>query len=144
VTPLDPDNPVVRLCVAGIAAEGAGRGEEAAALYRTAWQLASDNLERSAAAHYLARADGTAVGRLRWNRAALEHALAAGDSAATFLPSLYLNLGHSLEEDGDLAAAQAAYRAAELALTRDPGLAESLRPALVRAAERVARANESG
>ena len=144
MTPLDRDNPVVRLCVAGIAAEGTGHGADAAALYRQAWQLASNDLERAAAAHYLARVAANAGERLRWNRAALDHALAAGDRAVAFLPSLYLNLGHSLEEHDDRAAARTAYQAADSALEGgDAALADTLRPALRRAAERLRRAEES-
>lgn len=103
---IDPDNPVVRLCAEGIAAEGQGRHEEAAALYREAWAIHSDDYEACIAAHYLAREQETLQDALTWNQAALDHALLVEeDRIAGFLPSLYLNLGwsHEVLEDRVLA-----------------------------------------
>lgn len=103
---IDPDNPVVRLCAEGIAAEGQGRHEEAAALYREAWAIHSDDYEACIAAHYLAREQETLQDALTWNQAALDHALLVEeDKIAGFLPSLYLNLGwsHEVLEDRVLA-----------------------------------------
>jgi hypothetical protein len=140
---VDPENGVVKLCVAGVQAEQAGDGEGAAELYRQAWAMHRNDLEASIAAHYLARVQADEGARLAWNRAALERAEAAGDEAASFLPSLLLNLGHSLEAVGELADASAAYDRARTALTcLDPGLAESLRGAVERARLRVALSDQ--
>ena len=136
---IDPENAVVKLCVAGVQAEQAGDGEGAAELYRQAWAAHSNDLEASMAAHYLARVQADEGARLTWNRMALERAEAAGDGAESFLPSLLLNLGQSLEAKGELASAAAAYDRARTALAGvEPGLAESLRGALERARLRVA------
>lgn len=136
---------VVRLCVSGVQAEQAGDGERAAELYRQAWGAHSNDLEASIAAHYLARVQADEDTRLAWNRTALERAEAAGAAAASFLPSLLLNLGHSLEGIGEIAAAAATYDRARIALERvEPGLAESLRAPVDRARNRVAAALRLG
>jgi hypothetical protein len=109
---IDPRNPVVRLCAAGIEAEMAGATAEARATYEAAWQAAVSAYDRAIAAHYVARLVATDDERLRWNRRALSEALRVTDRqlVAGFLPSLHLNLGHSYETQGDLGAALDHYR----------------------------------
>ncbi|HEX6128588.1 MAG TPA: hypothetical protein VF071_06165, partial [Candidatus Limnocylindria bacterium] len=136
---IDPENGVVRLCVAGVQAEQAGDGERAAELYRQAWDARGNDVEASMAAHYLARVQADEGARLAWNRTALERAEAAGEGTASFLPSLLLNLGHSLEAMGELADASAAYDRAWIALeSLEPELAEPLRAPVDRARKRLA------
>jgi hypothetical protein len=107
---IDPENPVVRLCAEGIAAEGQGQHEVAAALYREAWAIHTDDYEACIAAHYLAREQETLQDSLKWNQLALDHALAVTDDRiAGFLPSLYLNLGWSHEVLEDPVTARACY-----------------------------------
>ncbi len=109
---IDPDNPVVRLCAEGIAAEGQGRHADAAALYQKAWTIHTDDYEACIAAHYLAREQETLQASRAWNQLALDHALAvADDRIAGFLPSLYLNLGWSHEVLGEPVKARACYLA---------------------------------
>lgn len=135
---LDPENAVVRLCQAGIRAEQAGDSDVAAARYGEAWEASSSPAEACVAAHYRARVQPDAGARLRWNARALELAAASGD-LDSFLPSLELNLGSSLEELGDREGAARHYRAAAEALDRletDP-LAASLRGPISRALQRV-------
>jgi hypothetical protein len=141
MTGIDTANPVVQLCAAGIAAEQAGDGERATALYRRAWEARTDALDAAMAAHYLARVQSDAAARLQWNQLALDEALLAGEPAASFLPSLHLNLGHSHEETGDLGNAAVAYQRAMAALDGlDAGLRESLRGPIERAQRRVTAA----
>lgn len=138
---IDPENPVVKLCVAGVQAEGSGDGGRAAALYRQAWDARTTALEASMAAHYLARIQAGAAERRHWNQLALEHALAAGEAAAAFLPSLHLNVGSSHEDAGELADAAASYdRAAASLEGLEPDLAASLEAPIDRARRRVASA----
>lgn len=107
---MNPDNPVVKLCIAGTQAEFNGRIDEARALYRQAWQTAQDDYEACIAAHYLARHQTDPHETLRWNQEALTRAEAVGDGRAdSFYPSLYLNMGHSYELLGDQAEAQRYY-----------------------------------
>lgn len=111
---IDPDNPVVKLCAEGIAAEMQGRHDEALALYRQAWESRGDDYEACIAAHYLARQQATLADSLAWNQVALDHALAApAERIGDFLPSLYLNLGWSHEVLGDTVQARACYVAGD-------------------------------
>ncbi len=77
---IDPNNPVVRLCAAGISAEMAGRLDEAAGLYQQAWDARADDYDACIVAHYLARVQRTPSEALRWNQESLRHAEAVNDS----------------------------------------------------------------
>ena len=95
---MDPDNPIVRLCVEGMKAEGAGQPDRAHALFEQAWENARDDFERCVAAHYVARHQATPEDTLLWNQESLRRAQAVErDKVQAFFPSLYLNLGHSYE-----------------------------------------------
>lgn len=116
---MDPDNAIVRLCRAGIEAEGAGRPDDARALYEQAWAEHQTDFEACIAAHYLARQQGDPHAVLRWNVEAIERAMASGDERTFgFYPSLYLNLGWSFEMIGDQASARTNYLLAEAYLDR--------------------------
>jgi hypothetical protein len=110
---MDPDNPVVKLCAAGMAAEGDGRRAVAKALFEQAWAARTDDFEACIAAHYVARHQETPESEFAWNREALTRADAVTDERVRdFYPSLYLNLAHSLERLGRLAEAYAQYSVA--------------------------------
>ncbi len=114
---IDPDHPIVRLLADGVAAELQGRSDEAAELYGRAWASRTDDYDAAMAAHYLARVQDTAAERFRWNQEAIDRAQAVGDDRTRpFLPSLYLNLGRSHEDLGQLDEARAAYALAGGAL----------------------------
>ncbi|WP_201453819.1 hypothetical protein [Streptomyces sp. NHF165] len=108
-----PDNPVVRLCAAGMRAEAEGQDERAHDLFERAWQQAGDDYEACIAAHYLARHRPTPEDTLRWNAESLRRArLADQDAVAGFLASLHLNTARSHRDLGDDAAARAHFEAA--------------------------------
>lgn len=129
---IDPENPVVKLCVAGMDAEAVQNFDLARAHFEQAWAISGNHLEACIAAHYLARHQATSERILYWNQQALHFADAwqsqqqAGDatsqeianSLATFYPSLYLNLGKSYEALGDTAAARQYYQMAEQEVAR--------------------------
>lgn len=99
---MDPENPVVKLCVAGMEHESKENFDEAAKSFLSAWSKSTDDLERCIAAHYVARHQNTPEEALSWNLRSLEYARAVGDEKVSgFLPSLYLNLGKSYEDLGD-------------------------------------------
>ncbi len=99
---MDPDNPVVKRCVRGMEAEAEGRHDDARELFGQAWAAATDDFEACVAAHYVARHAGSPEETHRWNAEALGRADAVADErVAGFYPSLYLNLGRSLEDLGD-------------------------------------------
>lgn len=127
---MDPDNPIVQLCVQGMQAEGAGRMDEARALFTQAWDARTDDWEACVAAHYLARHQPTPADTLRWNQEALARAAAVTDERVHgFYPSLYLNLAHSHEQLGDLAEARRFYA---LAATESAALPEDRYGSIVR------------
>jgi tetratricopeptide (TPR) repeat protein len=118
---MDPNNPVVKLCAAGMAAEGEGRSADAKALFQQAFAESRDDFEACIAAHYVARHQATAAAELDWNRTALQRADLVGDDRVQgFYPSLYLNLAHSLEKLGRSAEACELYSTAAARLEDEP------------------------
>ncbi len=110
---MDPENPIVLLCVKGMRYEGEGRYEDARAQFVQAWEESTDDFEACIAAHYLARHQDTNDQRLKWNLEALKRAQAAGgERVRDFYPSLYLNLGYSYEQLGEKAKASHYYELA--------------------------------
>ncbi|WP_043270232.1 hypothetical protein [Streptomyces sp. CT34] len=112
---MDPELPVVRLCVAGMQAEAEGCPEAARGLFERAWDGARDDYEACIAAHYLARHQSSPEETLRWNQECLDRADLVGDERVRgFYASLYVNMGQAYRELGQLAAAHAYFaRAAE-------------------------------
>jgi tetratricopeptide (TPR) repeat protein len=118
---MDPENPVVKLCVAGMTAEGAGRLDEARSCYEQAWARRNDDYEGCIAAHYLARHQDTPADTHHWNLTALRLAeMLTDDAADGFRPSLHLNVASSHEQLGDHLAARAHLAKAEAHLTELP------------------------
>lgn len=119
---MDTTNPVIQLCIQGALAEFEHRIDDARVLYQQAWDLHADDYEACVAAHYMARFQDTPEETLRWNQIALERANAVSDERVTeYYPSLYLNLGRSLEVLGDQMEAQRYYElAAELGVIHQP------------------------
>jgi tetratricopeptide (TPR) repeat protein len=110
---MDPDNPVIRLCVQGAEAEAQARFDEARALYEHAWRASRDDLEACIAAHYIARRQHNPDQALWWNQIALARADSVRDgSVRAFYASLHLNLGMAHENLGQLAAARLHYERA--------------------------------
>ena len=119
--PIDPENPVVKLCAEGMSAEAEERAGEAKALYEQAWGIAADDYERCIAAHYLARHQDGPEQTLHWNEMCLRYAdLVGDDRVAGFYPSLYLNIAHSHQQLGDLQRAEEGFHAAEANLSALP------------------------
>jgi len=109
---MDVTNPVVALCAEGMAIEGTPA--EALRFFEQAWAARRDDFDAAIAAHFLARHQPTRDETLRWNAAAVRHAEAVTDGrAAPLLASLYLNLGDSLANVGDIDASVRAVRRAE-------------------------------
>ncbi|MFJ9612697.1 hypothetical protein [Streptomyces noursei] len=120
---MDPELPVVRLCVAGMQAEAEGRAEAARDLFQQAWDGARDDYEACIAAHYLARHQGSPAETLRWNQECLDRADRVGDARVRdFYPSLYVNMGNAHRELGQFAVAHRYFvRAAERAADAPEG-----------------------
>jgi len=118
---IDPENPVVALCAAGMAADG--MPPEALRLFEQAWAARRDDYDACIAAHFLARHQPTPSDTLHWNALAVHHAEAVPDGRADgFMASLYLNLGDVHAALGQLdAASEAARRAAQSLAAVPPG-----------------------
>ena len=121
MTAIDPDNLVVQMCAEGMQLEGQARLGDARLTFEKAWRLAESAYERCIAAHYLARHQPNPDATLEWNLRSLAladevRAGGGGELVAGFYPSLQLNVGHSYEQLGDLTAAAAGYRAAQVAI----------------------------
>lgn len=116
------DSPSVKLCMAGNRAELEGRIDDARSLFSQAWEAAANEYDACVAAHYMARHQADPHEALRWNTIALAQAGAVTDeSVASFYPSLYVNLGHSYEQLGQMERASHFYAlAAERGLTHNP------------------------
>jgi hypothetical protein len=90
--------------------EQEGRHEEALRLFTLAWDHSKDAFERTIAAHYVARHQTMPERALHWNQESLTNADAVGDDRVQgFYPSLYLNMGKSHEDLGNLKDARRFY-----------------------------------
>ncbi len=98
---MDPNNPVVKLCAAGMKAESEGKADEARAFFLQAWDARANSFDGCLAAHYVARHQTTPEDGLHWNQQALDLAdQVSGEVVRGFYASLYLNLGFSHETLG--------------------------------------------
>jgi tetratricopeptide (TPR) repeat protein len=130
VLPIDPQNIVFRYCAEGIELEQSGQRDETLRLFALAWDESSNAFERTIAAHYLARHQKAPEETLHWNQEALSNADSVGDDCGQeFYPSLYLNLGKSHEDLGNIVDARRFYT---LAAERLDCLPESPYGAIVR------------
>ena len=97
---IDPTNPVVALCAAGMAIDG--DSDAARRLFEQAWEARQDDYDASIAAHFLARHQSTPEARVQWNAAAAQYAESVTDGRTEeFKASLYLNLADSYFAVGD-------------------------------------------
>lgn len=100
---MDPENPVIQLCVRGMQAEAEARPTDAHDLFQQAWEMAGDDYEACVAAHYLARHQPTPAKTLQWNQECLRRAeLVADGRVAAFYPSLHLNMARAHGDLGQL------------------------------------------
>ncbi|AKG52715.1 hypothetical protein DGWBC_0022 [Dehalogenimonas sp. WBC-2] len=136
---IDVNNPVVKLCGEGIQAELAGRTTEAIELCTRAWEMRKDDYDACIAAHYMARYQENAEDTLKWNMRALEHAAAVDKRVLGFYASLYLNVGKSNEDLGNLPEARHYYElaSAKLDMVPDGEYKETLKSGIKTALERV-------
>ena len=144
---MDPQNPIVKLCAAGMQAEFEGRLNDARDLFSQAWQEHRDDFEACIAAHYLARHQEDAQQTLHWNELSLQFAEAVDDElVAGFYPSLYLNMGHSYEVLGNLAEAARYYdlASARLDVLGDDGYGEVVRNAVAEGHKRISGQAQTG
>jgi tetratricopeptide (TPR) repeat protein len=137
---MNPENPVVKLCVQGMEQESKGNFGEASRLFVSAWNQSTDDFERCIAAHYVARHQKNPDEALIWNQRSLDYARAVGDEkVGGFFPSLYLNMGKAYEDLGKRDDARRCYAMTEELLNSLPPnqYGRMIRDAVERALERV-------
>lgn len=138
----DPDNPVVKLCARGMQLESEFKTAAAQASFNEAWAIARNDVEKFAAAHYIARHQQCVEDKLKWDQVALEHALAVNDpSIYSVLPSLYLNIGKCYEDTEHLTLAMEHYQSAKSYLHHlpDDGYGNMIRNGVQAGIKRVTR-----
>ncbi len=110
---MDPNNPVIKLCIEGMKAESERKFDEASNLFKQAWEIRKDDYDACIAAHYVARHQESPEDTLKWNQISLDNADRVDDERVQgFYPSLYLNIGKSFEDLGDKDGARRYYELA--------------------------------
>lgn len=111
----NPGNPIVQLCLQGMAMEEKGQPEQASQIFLQAWDEASNDFEKYLAAYYVARHQNSAADKLKWLETTLQLALKINSPAVTSaLPSLYTDITNCYEDSGDYANAKKFTELAEL------------------------------
>jgi len=144
---MDPENPIVKLCVAGMQAEFEGRLEDARTLFAQAWDEHRDSFEGCIAAHYLARHQDDPQQSLYWNELSLKYAQDVEDERVLeFFPSLYLNMGYAYEALANLEEAARYYElaAAKVEDLPDGSYGDVVREAILRGQQRISRQANHG
>jgi tetratricopeptide (TPR) repeat protein len=99
---MDLSRLAIALCIEGTQLEFQGRLEEARQRYAKAWDCATDDYEKCIAAHYVGHLSQPPTDTLFWHKTALAHASKAeAAQVESFMPSLYINLGHAYEQMGE-------------------------------------------
>lgn len=99
----EPNNPIIQLCMIGMALDDRGQAEEADARFDQAWRETGNDFERFIAAYCLARHQTQIAERLKWLETALQYAISLDDdSVKSAYPSLYQGIARCYEVLGDL------------------------------------------
>ncbi|MBS3913363.1 MAG: NAD(+)--rifampin ADP-ribosyltransferase [Bacteroidetes bacterium] len=95
----DPNNPIVKLCIQGMALEDKNMPENAAAIFYQAWKEATKDFEKYLSAHFIARHQHNIPDKIKWLEIMLDFALKINNHAVNgALPNLYLNISKCYEE----------------------------------------------
>ncbi len=98
-----PFNPIVKLCLQGMAMEESGKFEKARKLFLQGWNAAINDFEKFLTAYYVAHGQKTISDKLKWLETALEYALKIDDEVIkSAFPSLYLNIAKCYEDLGNI------------------------------------------
>lgn len=98
----NPQNPIVQLCIQGMAWEAQNKPGEAALLFLDGWEKANHPLEKFLAAWFLARCQSSIAEKRHWLQTALDQVLLLEDEyLKSTLPALYDALKKCSEEVGE-------------------------------------------
>src|SRR5688500_17149411 len=97
------NNKIVKLYRQGMKLEDEGKPAEASALFRQAWNEATNDFEKFIAAHYVSRHQNNIPDKLEWLETGLQLGKKINNDAvkAAFAP-LYTSIANSYEELKDL------------------------------------------
>ncbi len=116
----DPKNPIVKLCLQGMAMEEQTKSEEAGKLFSDAWSQSTTDHDKFIAAFYVSRYQKNVTDKLKWHQTTLDLGLKLNDgSVKAALPSLYLSIGKLYDDLGDYINSAANYKLAN-ELNEDP------------------------
>ena len=138
----DPNNKIIKLCAEGMSLEGAGKKEEAAQLFRQAWDESTNDFEKITSAHYVARHQETVADKLKWDEIALQLALNINDETMkASYPSLYLNIAKCYEDLEDKTNALKHYELANsfAVLLPDDGYGKMIKSGIANGLKRVSQ-----
>src|SRR6187549_3449224 len=103
----NPGNPIVKLCLQGMAMEEKAKHAEALELFIQAWNEATNDFEKFLAAYYVARQQQDIADKLKWTETALQFALKINDdSVKSAFPALYTTVANCYKDSGDAANAK--------------------------------------
>jgi tetratricopeptide (TPR) repeat protein len=109
----NPKNPIVKLCIQGMALEENGQPAEAGKIFMQAWNEATNDFEKFLAAYYVARNKEAIADKIKWLETALQFALKVNDIAAnSALPNLYSNIAKCYDDLGEAEMAKKKYELA--------------------------------
>lgn len=98
----NPNNPIVKICLQGMAMEEAGKAQEANSIFLQAWNEAANGQEKFIAAYYVARQQKNVHDKLKWTETALQLGLKINDdSVKSAFPALYLTIAKCYENLND-------------------------------------------
>ncbi len=110
----NPNNPIIRLCMQGMAMEEGDKHEEAGALFNKAWNESTNDFEKFIAAYYVAKHERKVADKLAWFEKSLQFALKINDnSVKSAFESIYTNIAKCYEQLNDTANAKKNYDLAQ-------------------------------
>ncbi len=116
----NPNNPIIKLCIQGMAMEDARNHDQAGQFFMQAYDEATTDFEKYLGAFYLARHQNNAADKLNWYKTALQFAMQVNDdSVKGALSSLHTSIANCYEELGDMDSAKTHHNLA-VATKADP------------------------
>ena len=98
----DPSNPIIQLCMKGMALEESGNLDDAIEAFIEAWNQTSDDYERFIAAYHLGLRQNNVDDKLKWMEKSLAFALKINDdNVKSAYPTLYLTIAKCYEAKSD-------------------------------------------
>lgn len=98
----DPRNPIIQLCMKGMALEESGNKDEAVETFQEAWNQTSNDFEKFIAAYHLGLRQNSTEEKLKWLQKSLAYAQKIDDeNVKSAYPTLYTNIAESYKELND-------------------------------------------